>query len=84
MEYVVKIFVVILVVINVSDGFSYQRIVGRQSEICGYHNGHRKYLELGESGKLSANNITVPNVRELIDFQLSNWIIFQLIFHNCL
>lgn len=70
MECAVQFSIVILVIINFSDGFIYQR----QSEICGYHNGHRKYLELGESGKLSANNITVPNVREIIDFQLSNWI----------
>lgn len=67
MEIVVKFSLIILVIISIVDGFTYQRIF-RQSEICGYHNGHRKYLELGESGKLSGNNITVPNVREFIDF----------------
>jgi hypothetical protein len=73
MEYVVKVSLLIIVIINLSDGFAYQRM-NRQTEICGYHNGHRKYLELGESGKLTATNITVPNVRELIDFLAANWI----------
>lgn len=50
---------------NIADGFNYQRVF-RQSEICGYHNGHRKYLEEGDTGKLSATNISVPNVRALI------------------
>jgi hypothetical protein len=52
---------IIIVIVNFTDGFTYQRTF-RQSEICGYHNGHRKYLELGESGKLSGSNITVPSV----------------------
>lgn len=77
MEYVVKFSVLIIfVVIQFADGFTYQQRMIRQTEICGYHNGHRKYLELGESGKLTANNITVPSVRtNFIDFQLPNWII---------
>lgn len=66
MESAVKFTLIILVIINFTDGFTYQRIF-RQTEICGYHNGHRKYLEMGESGKLSGNNITIPNVREIID-----------------
>lgn len=52
----------LFVIVTFADGFTYQRVY-RQSEICGYHNGHRKYLELGESGKLSATNISVSNVR---------------------
>lgn len=52
---------VLIIVVNLADGFTYQRTV-RSSDICGYHNGHRKYLELGESGQLSATNITVPTV----------------------
>lgn len=68
MEIVVKILFLIIVVINFSDGHSYQRL-SHPTEICGYHNGHRKYLELGESGKLTATNITVPNVSEFIDFK---------------
>lgn len=52
---------VLIIVLNLADGFTYQRTV-RSSDICGYHNGHRKYLELGESGQLSATNITVPTV----------------------
>lgn len=67
MEGAVKFSLIFLVIVNLADGFTYQRGF-RQSEICGYHNGHRKYLELGESGKLSGNNITVPSVREIIDF----------------
>jgi hypothetical protein len=67
MEYMVKICFLILVVIDFSDGYSYQRL-SHPTEICGYHNGHRKYLELGESGKLTATNITVPNVCKFIDF----------------
>lgn len=53
--------VVLILVLNFADGFTYQRTV-RSSDICGYHNGHRKYLELGESGQLSATNVTVPTV----------------------
>lgn len=63
MEGALKFILILLVIVNLSDGFTYQRGF-RQSEICGYHNGHRKYLELGESGKLSGNNITVPSVRD--------------------
>ena len=70
MQLSVKLSLLILALISFADGFTYQRMI-RQTEICGYHNGHRKYLELGESGKLTANNITVPKVSKIIDFRLS-------------
>lgn len=70
----IKILLLYFIIANFADGFSSQRGL-RQSEICGFHNGHRKYLELGDTGSLSANNITVPSVceKELI-FSSANWI----------
>lgn len=51
--------IIIIVVVSSTNALPHQRTF---SDICGYHNGHRKYLELGESGHLSALNITVPDV----------------------
>lgn len=51
----------ILVLNHPSSGFTYQKI-HRNTEICGPHNGHRRYLELGETGEISAHNISVPHV----------------------
>lgn len=59
-----KCLLLMVALCNFADGFSYQRVF-RESQICGYHNGHRKYLEFGDSGKLSANNITAPSVRSI-------------------
>lgn len=74
MTSLMKIFFLYFIFTTFADGFSYQRVF-RQSEICGYHNGHRKYLELGDTGKLSANNITVPSVCDAeFLFIIANWI----------
>jgi hypothetical protein len=64
MKILVKLCVIYAVIFGLADGFTYQRTF-RQTEICGFHNGHRKYLEEGESGTLLAHNITVPSVRKL-------------------
>jgi hypothetical protein len=58
-----KLLLLLIVIVNLADGFNYQRIY-RETEICGYHNGHRKYLEEGETGMLSATNVTVPSVTQ--------------------
>lgn len=55
MEIGLKCLLIVTVAANVADGFH----IFRQSSFC---NGQRKYLELGESGQLSAYNISVPNV----------------------
>lgn len=57
----IEFVLIVIVVVSYVNGFTYQRVF-RKSEICGFHNGHRKYLELGESGELSATNITVSKV----------------------
>jgi hypothetical protein len=45
-------------------GFDNQKIIEDKSgNICGFHNGHRKYIELGENSKVKAINITVPKVK---------------------
>ncbi|CRL03322.1 CLUMA_CG016193, isoform A [Clunio marinus] len=65
MRLAVKIFFITFVIENFAESFSYQRSF-RQSEICGYHNGHRKYLELGDNGEMFASNITIPqNVKDI-------------------
>lgn len=51
----------ILVLNHPSNGFTYQKI-HRNTEICGSHNGHRRYLELGETGEILGHNISVPHV----------------------
>lgn len=60
------IVLILSVTANMVNGFSYQRAF-RETQICGLHNGHRKYMELGDTGILSANNITVPIVRTLLN-----------------
>lgn len=55
MEIGLKCLLIVTVAANVADGFN----IFRQSSFC---SGQRKYLELGESGQLSAYNISVPNV----------------------
>lgn len=57
----VKIPLQFFVLLQFVDGFTYQAIV-RDVEICGTFNGHRKYLELGDSGEITADNILVPKV----------------------
>lgn len=52
------------IILQIVDGFTYQKII-RDIEICGSSNGHRKYLELGDSGEIRAENISVPNVKNL-------------------
>lgn len=42
-------------------GFTYQSLI-RDIDICGTTNGHRKYLELGDSGDIFAANISVSKV----------------------
>lgn len=74
MEIARNFLLILIVIVNLTDGFTYKR-ASRESEICGYHNGHRKYLDEGETGKLSATNISVPSV---IDF-FSNWIKLSLL-----
>lgn len=54
----------VIVVIQITDGFTYQKI-HRRTEICGSNNGHRRYLELGETGEILAHNITVPSVKKM-------------------
>ncbi|KAG5678029.1 hypothetical protein PVAND_007736 [Polypedilum vanderplanki] len=49
-----------LLILNFSNGFTYQKFF-KNSEICGTLNGHRRYLELGETGDIMAHNISVPN-----------------------
>lgn len=61
MKSLIKFMLFCLWMKSFAEGFAYQRVF-LQSEICGFHNGHRKYLELGDSGQLSASNITVPSV----------------------
>lgn len=54
------------------DAFTYQSIV-RDISICGSTNGHRKYLELFDSGEIFAANISVPKkVIKLIFFQFDH------------
>lgn len=72
MKSLIEILLIYFIIANFADGFSYQRVF-RQSEVCGFHNGHRKYLELGDTGKLSATNITVPSVSKNHWF-FANWI----------
>jgi len=48
-----------------SSGFAYQKI-HRNSEICGSNNGHRRYLELGETGEIFGHNISVPHVMKML------------------
>lgn len=51
----------LIVLIKSTVGFTYQKIY-KSTEICGSHNGHRRYLEFGETGEIFAHNISVPNV----------------------
>ncbi|CAO1345668.1 unnamed protein product [Diamesa serratosioi] len=44
-----------------SNADSTPQRVYKNTDICGYHNGHRRYLELGETGQLTARNVTVSN-----------------------
>lgn len=60
----ISIALIIVVILNSSNGFTYQKIY-RNTEICGNLNGHRRYLELGETGDILAHNITIPNVNEI-------------------
>lgn len=53
------------VMLQSANGFTYKKIY-RNIEICGSNNGHRRYLELGESGEVMAHNITVPDVISII------------------
>lgn len=57
----VKIPLHLFVILQFVDGFTYQN-VKREIDICGTSNGHRKYLELGDSGEIVAENISVPKV----------------------
>jgi hypothetical protein len=57
----VKIPLHLFFILQFVDGFTYQNAV-REIEICGSSNGHRKYLELGDSGEIVAENIAVPKV----------------------
>jgi hypothetical protein len=60
------IFVIIaLVNLYYADGFTYQKVY-KSTEICGVHSGHRKYLEMGESGEILAHNISVPEVKRFL------------------
>lgn len=74
----------IFVLLHFVDGFTYQSLV-RDIEICGTTNGHRKYLELGDSGEIFAANISVPKVikfcyiyvkkiKIISIFKVTNWI----------
>lgn len=57
----VKIPLQFFVILQFVDGFTYQQAI-REIDICGTSNGHRKYLELGDSGEIVAENILVPKV----------------------
>lgn len=57
----VKIPLEFFVILQFVDAFTHQNTI-RDIEICGTSNGHRKYLELGDSGRINAENILVPKV----------------------
>lgn len=66
----VQIPLQIFVLLHFVDAFTYQSIV-RDISICGSTNGHRKYLELFDSGEIFAANISVPKkVIKLIFFSV--------------
>lgn len=59
-----KFILKFLIVCGFVKGFANQKIVENKSgNICGFHNGHRKYIELGENAKVKATNITIPKVK---------------------
>jgi hypothetical protein len=57
----IRILIFTFVIVQLSSGFSNQNVF-RNVEICGSQNGHRRYLEMSESGEILASNITIPEV----------------------
>lgn len=58
-----KFYWIFGLVFVLSNADSTSQKIYKNTDICGYHNGHRRYLELGETGQLTARNVTVSNVR---------------------
>jgi hypothetical protein len=60
-----SIFILLICILcceNVKGLSNTKLIDERLGNICGFHNGHRKYIELGETSKVQGTNITVPKV----------------------
>ena len=57
--------IIFLIILQFGYGDVSSRIK-KSIEICGFHNGHRRYLDLGENGQLKASNISISNVRKSI------------------
>lgn len=64
MEKILKLFLIFCASLGAVDGFAKSKIEMKSRDICGNHDGHRKYIELGERGEIFASNITVPKVRK--------------------
>lgn len=62
MKIILKLLLTLCATLNVVDGFVKGRMELKSRDICGNHNGHRKYIELNEKGEIFASNITVPKV----------------------
>lgn len=58
----ILISIICMLCCEIVKGFANIIIDEKPRNICGFQNGHRKYIELGESNTVQATNITFKKV----------------------